>query len=73
MSAAELDARAMDAYAAYMGHLYGCHPCQDGNDRDGDDRDSDDCVTGARLRTAWKTARNASLRARRAAAHPATT
>ncbi|MER5305588.1 hypothetical protein ABT039_39835 [Streptomyces lasiicapitis] len=68
MSAAELDARAMDAYAAYMGHLYGCHPCQDGNDRDGDD-----CATGARLRAAWKTARNASLRARRAAAHPVTT
>ncbi|MFD5703544.1 hypothetical protein [Streptomyces lasiicapitis] len=57
ITTAEFDARATEAYAVYMGHLYGCRPCQDG----------DDCATGARTREAWKTARNASLRARRAA------
>ncbi|MFH9069528.1 hypothetical protein [Streptomyces alboflavus] len=67
MSTAELDARATEAYTAYVSHLHGCHPCQDG-DTNGDDA----CTTGTRLREAWKTARNASLRARRTP-HPATT
>ncbi|MEL3948247.1 hypothetical protein [Streptomyces sp. LNU-CPARS28] len=68
MSTAELDARATQAYTTYVSHLHTCHPCQHG-----DPTGSDDCPTGTRLREAWKTARNASLRARRAAPHPATT
>ncbi|MFD0413071.1 hypothetical protein [Streptomyces sp. NPDC127108] len=51
----ELDARATEAYAVYLGHLYGCRPCQD----------EDECATGARLRETWKAARNRSLRAGR--------
>ncbi|MFH9069531.1 hypothetical protein [Streptomyces alboflavus] len=64
---AELDARATVAYTAYVIHLYGCRPCQDGDTSGGDD-----CPTGGGLHEAWKTARNASLSARRAA-RPATT
>lgn len=60
--AAPLDARAAEAYTTYVSHLHGCLPCQDG----------DDCAPGIRLREAWKTARNTSLRAHRPA-HPATT
>ncbi|ARX85144.1 hypothetical protein SMD44_04603 [Streptomyces alboflavus] len=67
---AVLDARATVAYTAYVIHLHGCHPCQDA---DADASEGVDCPTGTRLREAWKTARNASLRARREAPHPAAT
>lgn len=62
---AELDAQATAAYTAYVSHLHSCRPCQAGDV-------TGSCPTGTRLSEAWKTARNASLRARRAA-HPAIT
>ncbi|GGR83488.1 hypothetical protein GCM10010252_22750 [Streptomyces aureoverticillatus] len=59
-TAAELDVRATAVYADFMGHLYGCRPCQGG----------DYCTRGTRMRAAWKAARNISLRAHRASRTP---
>ncbi|WJV51821.1 hypothetical protein [Streptomyces flavofungini] len=48
--------RADELYARYMGHLYGCAPCQRENY----------CPVGNRMRAAWKCAQSAAMQTYRA-------
>ncbi|MFE6398077.1 hypothetical protein [Streptomyces alboflavus] len=50
--------RADALYADYMGHLYGCPPCQQ----------ESYCPAGTRMRAAWKCAQAVAMQAYRARA-----
>ncbi|GGO42994.1 hypothetical protein GCM10012286_25810 [Streptomyces lasiicapitis] len=54
--ASGLEERATKLYADYMGHLFGCLPCQQEHY----------CPAGTRMRAAWKAAQAAASQAYRA-------